>query len=60
MVLFEPVLIQHLFGIGSLRQRIREVGVNVAYDVCKRLLLDSDMDMMMMYNTHKWSGKHDG
>ena len=32
VVLFKLVLIQHLFGIRSLRQTMREAEVNVAYD----------------------------
>ena len=31
VVLFKLVLIQHLFGIRSLRQTLRDAGVNVAY-----------------------------
>ena len=34
VVLFKLVLIQHLFGIRSLRQTLRDAEVNVAYSIC--------------------------
>ena len=36
VVLIKMVLIQHLFGIASLRQTYREILVNVAYDEVTR------------------------
>ena len=50
VVLFKIVLIQYLFGIRSMRQTIKEIGVNVAY---RRFLGFGLMDKIPSHTTFR-------